>query len=46
LRTITLMAPSWVAAMLSGLGGAGVTLAVQAGLWLRQHLGSLLVTSD
>jgi hypothetical protein len=44
--TITLLAPSWVAAMLSGLGGAGVTLAVQAGLWLRQHLGSLLVTSD
>jgi hypothetical protein len=44
--TITLVAPSWVAAMLSGLGGAGVTLAVQAGLWLRQHLGSLLVTSD
>jgi hypothetical protein len=43
---ITLVAPSWVAAMLSGLGGAGVTLAVQAGLWLRQHLGSLLVTSD
>jgi hypothetical protein len=43
---ITLIAPSWVAAMLSGLGGAGVTLAVQAGLWLRQHLGSLLVTSD
>jgi hypothetical protein len=44
--TITLVAPSWVAAMLSGLGGAGVTLAVQAGLWLRQHLGSSLVTSD
>jgi hypothetical protein len=44
--TITLIAPSWVAAMLSGLGGAGVTLAVQTGLWLRQHLGSLLVTSD
>jgi hypothetical protein len=44
--TITLVAPSWVAATLSGLGGAGVTLAVQAGLWLRQHLGSLLVTSD
>jgi hypothetical protein len=44
--TITLIAPSWVAAMLSGLGGAGITLAVQAGLWLRQHLGSLLVTSD
>jgi hypothetical protein len=44
--TVTLVAPSWVAAMLSGLGGAGVTLAVQAGLWLRQHLGSLLVTSD
>jgi hypothetical protein len=44
--TITLVAPSWVAAMLSGLGGAGVTLAVQAGLWLRQQLGRLLVTSD
>jgi hypothetical protein len=42
---ITLVAPTWVAAIVSGLGGAGVTLAVQAGLWLRQHLGNLLVTS-
>jgi hypothetical protein len=44
--TITLIAPNWVAATISGLGGAGVTLAVQAGLWLRQHFGTLLVTSD
>jgi hypothetical protein len=43
---ITLVAPTWVAAVVSGLGGAGVTLAVQAGLWLRQHLGKLLVVSD
>jgi hypothetical protein len=43
---ITLVAPTWVAAIVSGLGGAGVTLAVQAGLWLRQHLGNLLVTTN
>ena len=43
---ITLVAPTWVAAVVSGLGGVGVTLAVQAGLWLRQHLGKLLVVSD
>jgi hypothetical protein len=43
---ITLFAPTWVAAIVSGLGGAGVTLAVQAGLWLRQHLGTLLATSN
>jgi hypothetical protein len=41
-----LLAPSWLAATLSGLGGAGATLAVQAGLWLRQHVRTLLVTSD
>jgi hypothetical protein len=43
---ITLVAPTWVAAVVSGLGGAGVTLAVQAGLWLRQHLAKLVVVSD
>jgi hypothetical protein len=43
---ITLVAPTWVAAIVSGLGGAGVTLAVQAGLWLRQHLGNLLVPTN
>jgi hypothetical protein len=43
---VTLVAPTWVAAIVSGLGGAGVTLAVQAGLWLRQHLGNLLVTTN
>jgi hypothetical protein len=43
---ITLVAPTWVAAVVSGLGGAGVTLTVQAGLWLRQHLGKLVVVSD
>jgi hypothetical protein len=43
---ITLVAPTWVAAIVSGLGGAGVTLAVQAGLWLRQHLAKLVVVSD
>jgi hypothetical protein len=42
---IALVAPSWVAAIVSGLGGAGVTLAVQAGLWLRQNLSRLLVQS-
>ena len=41
---ITLVAPTWVAAIVSGLGGAGVALAVQAGLWLRKHLGTLLAT--
>jgi hypothetical protein len=43
---VALVAPNWVGATLSGLGGAGITLAVQAGLWLRQHLGTLLVVSD
>jgi hypothetical protein len=43
---ITLVAPTWVAAVVSGLGGIGVTLAVQAGLWLRQHLAKLVVVSD
>jgi hypothetical protein len=43
---ITLVAPTWVAAVVSGLGGAGVTLTVQAGLWLRQHLSKLVVVSD
>ena len=43
---ITLIAPTWVAAIVSGVGGAGVTLAVQAGLWLRQRLGALLVTTN
>jgi hypothetical protein len=43
---ITLVAPTWVAAVVSGLGGVGVTLAVQAGLWLRQHLAKLVVVSD
>jgi hypothetical protein len=43
---ITLVAPTWVAAIVSGLGGAGVALAVQAGLWLRKHLGTLLATSN
>jgi hypothetical protein len=38
---IALIAPSWVAATLSGLGGAGVTLAAQAGLWLRKRVGLL-----
>jgi hypothetical protein len=38
---VALIAPSWVAATLSGLGGAGVTLAVQAGLWLRKRVGML-----
>ena len=42
---IALVAPSWVAAIVSGLGGAGATLAVQAGLWLRQNLSRLLVQS-
>jgi hypothetical protein len=43
---ITLVAPTWVAAIVSGLGGAGVTLAVQAGLWLRKNLGTLLATGN
>jgi hypothetical protein len=43
---VTLVAPTWVAAIVSGLGGAGVTLAVQAGLWLRQHLGALLAPTN
>jgi H+/Cl- antiporter ClcA len=43
---ITLVAPTWVTAIVSGLGGAGVALAVQAGLWLRRHLGTLLATSN
>jgi hypothetical protein len=43
---VTLFAPGWVAATLSGVGGAGATLAVQAGLWLRQRLGTVLLTSD
>jgi predicted permease len=39
-------APTWVAVLLSGLGGAGVTLAVQLGLWLRRSFGHVLVTAD
>ena len=38
---VALFGPSWVAATLSGVGGAGVTLAVQAGLWLRKRVGLL-----
>src|SRR5205814_924143 len=38
---VTLFAPSWVAALLSGLGGVGFTLAVQLGLWVRRGLSAL-----
>jgi hypothetical protein len=43
---IALVAPHWVAATLSGLGGASVTLVVQVGLWLRQRFGSLLAATE
>jgi predicted permease len=39
---IALVAPNWVAAALSGLGGACMTMSVQVGLWLRQRFGSLV----
>jgi hypothetical protein len=41
-----LLAPQWVLATLSGLGGACVALAVQIGLWLRRGLDTLTPTSD
>jgi hypothetical protein len=41
-----LVAPHWVAATLSGLGGASVTLVVQVGLWLRQRFGSLVAATE
>jgi hypothetical protein len=39
---IALVAPQWVAAALSGLGGACMTVSVQVGLWLRHRFGSLV----
>jgi hypothetical protein len=33
------MAEPWMAALLTGIGGFVTTLAVQAGLWLRNMLG-------
>jgi hypothetical protein len=43
---IALVAPHWVAATLSGLGGASVTLFVQVGLWLRQRFGGLVAATE
>jgi predicted permease len=43
---IALVAPQWVAATLSGLGGVSVTLFVQVGLWLRQRFGSLVAATE
>jgi hypothetical protein len=43
---VALLAPHWVAATLSGLGGLCVTLTVQLGLWLRRSLGGFVMTSS
>lgn len=37
--TATLLAPTWVGGILSGIGAAGSALAVQMGLWLRRAFG-------
>jgi len=36
LAAVALVAGPWIAALLSGIGGFGSALAVQAGLWLRK----------
>jgi hypothetical protein len=44
--TAALFAPNWLAATLSGLGGACVSLAVQVGLWFRQSFQNLAAACD
>jgi hypothetical protein len=44
--TAALFAPNWLAATLSGIGGACVTMAIQVWLWVRQSFQSLTAACD
>ena len=43
---VAVFAPNWVAATLSGVGGACATVAAQLVLWLRKGFATFSVTSD
>ena len=39
---LTLAAPGWMAAVMSGIGGAAVTVVVQSKIWVRRRLRPIL----